>query len=85
MPQAYQFDALGRAVLIGLSFEETEEFERLDDSLPYDGQLVWPPEDVPLLPMELRWLELYEKHQAAMPSKLPPLSQESLAIGLRRV
>ena len=65
----YGLDEQGRSVLIGLSFDETSEFERLDASLPFNGLHVWPDlseEDVPLAPIELRWRELWEKHEAAM-------------------
>jgi hypothetical protein len=64
---AYGLDDQGRRVLIGLSFDETAEFERLDASLPFDGLHVWPDlsEDIPLLPIEVRWRELWAKHGAA--------------------
>ena len=66
----------GRRILVGLSFEETAEFERLDARLPYDGKPIWPSDNsiVPLVPMEMRWLELYRKHRTAfdaMQNKLP--------------
>ncbi len=62
----YQLDNSGRRLLRGLTYDETLEFERLDASLPYDGLHVWPVEGLPLLPMEQRWLELWDKHQAAL-------------------
>ena len=49
---AYEFDKCGRRVLVGLSFEETEELELLDAQLP-------------MYPAELRWLELFNKHENA--------------------
>jgi hypothetical protein len=54
---SYGLDEQGRRVLIGLSFDETAEFERLDASLPFDGLHVWPDlsDDIPLLPIEVRW------------------------------
>ena len=58
-------DSLGRLVLIGLTFEEREEFERLDTTpaLDKDGCLFpWPTDGDPLPRSEHRWLELYEKH-----------------------
>jgi hypothetical protein len=58
-------DSLGRLVLIGLTFEETEEFERLDatPALDKDGCLFpWPTDGNCLPRSERRWLELYEKH-----------------------
>ncbi|QUS39992.1 hypothetical protein RPMA_15005 [Tardiphaga alba] len=61
----YQLDAHGVRVLIGLSAAETAEFIRLDSALG----------DVRMTPMEdghtwscmedRRWLELFEKHEAA--------------------
>lgn len=66
LPPDCQLDALGRAVLIGLTFEETKEFRELDRRLPFQGQHVWPTEGLPLLPMEARWHELWSKHQAAL-------------------
>jgi hypothetical protein len=60
--------SLGRLVLIGLTFEETEEFERLDatPALDKDGCLFpWPTDGDCLPRSEHRWLELYEKHIAA--------------------
>lgn len=55
-------------MIIGLSFDETREFERIDARVPFEGSFVWPGfgEDTPLLPMEARWLELWNKHQAAL-------------------
>ena len=64
-PRGYRFDEQGRPVLIGLTWKETREFERLDESLPFEGQHVWPTQDLPTLPMEARWHELWTKHQAA--------------------
>jgi hypothetical protein len=63
----YTIDTNGRRTLVGLSFEETTEFEQLDARLPYNGKAIWPAAApiVPLLPMEVRWLELYRKHRAA--------------------
>ena len=67
-PRRYFVDAGGRRVLIGLTFEETFEFERLD-SQPVDGQaddqiarggnVLWP------VVGEQRWQELYAKHEGA--------------------
>ena len=66
----YTPDADGRQVIIGLSFDETREFERIDASLPFNGKPVWPDfgNDIPLLPMEARWLELWNKHLTAKQS-----------------
>lgn len=62
-PRRYFVDACGRRVLIGLTFEETFEFERLDSQLA-DSQVVgegalW------LVAGERRWQELYTKHEGA--------------------
>ena len=62
---SHRRDSLGRLVLIGLTLEETEEFERLDatPALDKDGCLFpWPTDGDPLPRSEHRWLELYEKH-----------------------
>ncbi|OAF16723.1 hypothetical protein [Bradyrhizobium neotropicale] len=67
-PRRYFIDAGGRRVLIGLTPEETFEFERLDsEQLPgqagrpvaRDGDAPWQAAG------ERRWLELYEKHEGA--------------------
>ena len=67
-PRRYFVDAVGRRVLIGLSLEETFEFERLDSeqaSAQEGGQAA--PDSRGLWPVaeEQRWLELYEKHDGA--------------------
>jgi hypothetical protein len=65
-PRRYFVDAGGRRVLIGLTLEETFEFERLD-SQPVtnlaDCQVV--PDESVLWPVEQRWQELYAKHEGA--------------------
>ena len=66
---SYALDTSGRLVLVGLTFGETEEFEKLDASLPYDAKAVWPDEGLPLLPIEARWLQLWMKHVAATSTK----------------
>ena len=67
-PRRYFVDALGRRVLIGLTLEETFEFERLDSeqASAQEGRQVtrgahgfWPAAG------EQRLLELYEKHDGA--------------------
>jgi hypothetical protein len=67
-PRRYILDSAGRRVLVGLTIEETIEFERLDSPAAYrprvgylarDGQAV-----TPRAP-EQRWLELYAKHEQA--------------------
>ena len=63
---AYQLDEEGRPVLAGLTFEETLEFEELDARLPFDGQHVWPRDDLPALLIEERWNELWARHRATL-------------------
>jgi hypothetical protein len=67
LPKRYYIDESGRKYLVGLSVEETFEFEALGDIPPLDDSgwcLPWQ-EDVPITPREKRWLELYQKHQRA--------------------
>lgn len=49
---AYELDGQGRRVLTGLNAEETTEFELLEAQLP-------------MYAAELRWLELFNKHDHA--------------------
>ena len=67
-PRRYFVDKLGRRVLIGLSLEETTEFETLD-SLPALDQsgnhMTWGGNGVPTTTREKRWLQLYSKHDEA--------------------
>ena len=61
-PRRYVVDVCGRRVLVGLTLEETSEFEGLDSALPgrdEDGQGLVPSAG------EGRWLELYVKHDKA--------------------
>jgi hypothetical protein len=66
-PRRYFVDATGRRVLIGLTLEETFEFERLDSkpSLDQAGGQILRDQDVQWPTGEQRWLELYEKHDGA--------------------
>jgi hypothetical protein len=67
LPKRYGTDKDGRRVLIGLSIEETFEFETLDDLAPLDetgAQIAWR-DGVPITDREKRWLELYQKHEDA--------------------
>lgn len=66
-PRRYFVDAQGHRVLIGLSSDETAEFEALDLS-PVEG--VVPPATSDISDgfageNEVRWLELYLKHEGA--------------------
>lgn len=67
-PRRYFVDEVGRRVLIGLTREETFEFERLDSqpALPqgtgqagHDANGLWAADG------EARWLALYAKHEGA--------------------
>ena len=67
LPKRYGPDENGQRVLIGLSIEETFEFETLDDLSPLDENgtsIAWR-DGVPITDREKRWLELYQKHQDA--------------------
>jgi hypothetical protein len=67
-PRRYFVDRDGRRVLIGLTLEETTEFETLD-SLPALDQsgshVAWDENGFPTTTREKRWLELYTKHDQA--------------------
>lgn len=67
-PRRYVGDGTGRHVLIGLTYEETLEFQRLD-SLEM-GRLgvradIAERNDLGPADEELRWLELYAKHDSS--------------------
>jgi hypothetical protein len=64
MPPEYEY-ALdrGRRVLLGLTADETAEFECLDAQIPYDAKPVWP--DTANSRIEDRWLEIYTKYERA--------------------
>jgi len=66
LPKRYGVDENGRRVLLGLSLEETFEFETLDDLAPLDetGAVTSWRDGVPITDREKRWLELYQKHDA---------------------
>jgi hypothetical protein len=62
LPRRYFVDESGRRVLIGLSIEETFEFETLDNlpALDESGKHVaWDQNGTPTTTRERRWLELY--------------------------
>jgi hypothetical protein len=68
LPRRYFVDESGRRVLIGLSIEETFEFETLDNlpALDESGKHVaWDQNGTPTTTRERRWLELYGKHDRA--------------------
>ena len=59
----YVLDAEGNRILIGLTLEETREFERLDELI---SNLSSAPTDDSRSLNERRWLVLYDKHEAAV-------------------
>jgi hypothetical protein len=59
----YTLDERGRRVLRGLDFEETTEFELLQAARPMDRHLDGS------LPQDMRWLELFNKHEQARASR----------------
>ena len=65
-PRRYFVDAQGHRVLIGLSLEETAEFEALDLASNETGQFI---SEVRArkgaAAGEVRWHELYSKHEGA--------------------
>lgn len=59
----YVLDADGKRVLVGLTLDETTEFERLDEAI-LDS--VSEEVDNCRVRKERRWLVLYDKHDAAL-------------------
>ena len=59
----YFLDAEGNRILIGLTLEETREFERLDELM---SNVSFVPTDDSRSLNERRWLVLYDKHDAAV-------------------
>jgi hypothetical protein len=64
-PRRYFVDAHGRRVLIGLSREETAEFERLEETSAVGSGSPRSIGGIALKVQETRWLELYAKHDMA--------------------
>ncbi|MCK1424433.1 hypothetical protein IVB14_10665 [Bradyrhizobium sp. 180] len=66
-PRRYFVDAQGRRVLIGLSLQETAEFEALD--LSPNNKVQFASEicvsEAAAAATEFRWLELYSRHERA--------------------
>ena len=60
---SYVLDADGNRILIGLTLDETREFEHLDELI---SDLSSAPTDDNRSQNERRWLVLYDKHQAAV-------------------
>lgn len=67
-PRRYLVDSAGRRVIVGLSLDETIEFETLDSPaarrLP-NGHRIQDQRDLGANERGQRWLELYAKHQQA--------------------
>ena len=64
----HTIDHKGRRVLVGLSAEETREFETLDSIPPSEGggnRIAWTFGGDPTTSREKRWLELYTRHDEA--------------------
>jgi hypothetical protein len=75
LPRRYFVDQVGRRVLIGLTVEETFEFETLDAARDENG--------VSTTTREKRWAELYSKHDQAWRqwiSRNHPDQRESLEL-----
>jgi hypothetical protein len=67
-PRRYFVDHAGRRVLVGLSPEETVEFEALDSLAAANqcgGQVLWKEAGFAASTRDQRWLELYAKHEEA--------------------
>jgi hypothetical protein len=62
---SYAIDADGNRVLIGLTAAETAEFRILDQAISVHPPLSDTPRETWTRPEDRRWLELYEKHEAA--------------------
>jgi hypothetical protein len=61
----FVLDGNGNRVLIGLTIGETIEFNRLERHINETGPFPLIPRDEWLRSEEKRWLELWDKHQAA--------------------
>ena len=59
----YILDGDGNRILIGLTIDETREFERLDELI---SDLSSAPTDDSRSISERRWLVLYDKHKSAV-------------------
>jgi hypothetical protein len=67
-PRRFFVDKNGRRVLIGLTIEETFEFETLDNLPALDesgNHVTWDESGIPTTTREKRWLELYSRHDVA--------------------
>jgi len=67
-PRRYFVDGNGQRVLVGLTIEETLEFETLDSLAALSwrgGHVLWEASGFPATKQQRRWLELYNKHDQA--------------------
>lgn len=64
--EKFVLDADGNRVLIGLTMEETLEFDRLERHINETGPFLHISRDEWHCSEEKRWLELWDQHQAAM-------------------
>ena len=62
----YGLDADGNRILIGLTLDETREFEGLDELISTLNSVSPVPTNDVRLVNERRWLVLYEKHETAL-------------------
>ena len=76
----YVLDGDGNRILIGLTLDETLEFERLDELM---SNVSFVPTDDSRSLNERRWLVLYDKHEAAVRLYLSNQNAEALK-ALRR-
>ena len=72
---SYVLDSDGNRILIGLTLDETREFERLDELISSLSSA--PTNDCRSL-NERRWLVLYDKHEAAVRIYLSTQNAEAL-------
>ena len=75
----YVLDADGKRILIGLTLDETREFERLDELILDSGS---EPTEERNSRNERRWLVLYDKHDAAVRGHISMQNAKALR-GLR--
>jgi hypothetical protein len=65
-PRRFFVDGSGRRVLVGLTIEETSEFEALDGLATVgSGKVLWDESGQLGSKRRGRWLELYAKHEHA--------------------
>ena len=64
--ESHVLDADGNSVLVGLTLDETREFECLDELISTLGPVSPDSTEDGRSLNERRWLVLYEKHEAAL-------------------